>query len=283
MTRMNCPIETHQFLNSWKENSSELCKQYSTSWIDNRENGYFGFIPEKTTALFIGTFPVPEQGKTGFFYHSGANLFWKILKELTGQNLSSLEQKMNLLSNLNLGITDILCKAQRTDENCSSRADSDLKAICFNNISNVLSDFPSIEDIYLTSGGPSSRSLSGKSAGGWLGLHLREATNRSIKRISSDGATLKIRLQPNGRELKLHYLITPAPQDNQLGKYLRDNANVRAVLEQINLFQELTDNKEKYKAIQWATYLSNIPGLVSENIKQEIQNQHLDNLLMERQ
>lgn len=38
------------------------------------------------------------------------------------------------------------------DKNCSSRADTDLKAICFNNISNILSDFPRIEDIYLTSG-----------------------------------------------------------------------------------------------------------------------------------
>lgn len=280
---MNCPIETHQFLNSWKENSSELHQQYSTSWIDNRENGYFGFIPENTTALFIGTFPVPEQRTSGFFYHSDANLFWKILKELSGQTLNSLEQKLCWLSNLNIGITDILCKAQRMDKNCSSRADTDLKAICFNNISNILSDFPRIEDIYLTSGGPSSRSLSGKSAGGWLGLHIREATKRSIKRISSDGATLKIRIQPNGRELKLHYLITPAPQDNQLGKYLRENENVRLTLEQINLFGELADSKEKYKAIQWAIYLSNIPGLVSNNIKEEILNQSLANLLMERQ
>ena len=280
---MNCPIETHQFLNSWKENSAELHQQYSTSWIVNRENGYFGFIPENTTALFIGTFPVPEQRTSGFFYHSDANLFWKILKELSGQTLNSLEQKLCWLSNLNIGITDILCKAQRMDKNCSSRADTDLKAISFNNISNILSDFPRIEDIYLTSGGPSSRSLSGKSAGGWLGLHIREATKRSIKRISSDGATLKIRIQPNGRELKLHYLITPAPQDNQLGKYLRENENVRLTLEQINLFGELADSKEKYKAIQWAICLSNIPGLVSDNIKKEILNQSLANLLMERQ
>jgi len=280
---MNCPIETHQFLNSWKENSSELHQQYSTSWIDNRENGYFGFIPENTIALFIGTFPVPEQRTSGFFYHSDANLFWKILKEISGQTLNSLEQKLCWLSNLNIGITDILCKAQRMDKYCSSRADTDLKAISFNNISNILSDFPRIEDIYLTSGGPSSRSLSGNSAGGWLGLHIREETKRSIKRISSDGATLKIRIQPNGRELKLHYLITPAPQDNQLGKYLRENENVRLTLEQINLFGELADSKEKYKAIQWASCLSNIPGLVSDNIKEEILNQSLANLLMERQ
>jgi hypothetical protein len=280
---MNCPIETHQFLNSWKENSSEFHRQYSKSWIDDKENGYFGFIPENTTALFIGTFPVPEQRTSGFFYHSDANLFWKILKELSGQTLNSLEQKLCWLSNLNIGITDILCKAQRMDKNCSSRADTDLKAICFNNISNILSDFPHIKDIYLTSGGPSSRNLSGKSAGGWLGLHIREATKRSIKRISSDGATLKIRIQPNGRELKLHYLITPAPQDNQLGKYLRENENVRLTLEQINLFGELADSKEKYKAIQWAIYLSNIPGLVSDTLKEEIINQNLANLLMERQ
>ena len=111
----------------------------------------------------------------------------------------------------------------------------------------------------------------------------KRSNKKSIKRISSDGATLKIRIQPNGRELKLHYLITPAPQDNQLSKYLRENDNVRLTLEQINLFGELDDSKEKYKAIQWACYLSKIPGLLSEQIKQEILNQRFCNLLMEHQ
>jgi hypothetical protein len=279
---MNCPIETHQFLNSWKENSSELYQKYSTSWINDEEKGYFGFLPKNTTALFIGTFPVPEQRTTGFFYHSDANLFWKLLKELSGTNLNSLEQKLNWLSDLKLGITDILYKAQRIDENCSSRADTDLNAICLNNVLKLLSDYPSIEDIYLTSGGPSSRSLSGKSAGGWLGEHIRKETKRSIKRISSDGATLRVKLQPSGREYNLHYLITPAPQDNQLGKFLRENENVRTTLDQINFFKELKDNKEKYKAIQWACYLSNIQGLLSEKIKHEVLNQRFCNLLMER-
>lgn len=280
---MDCPIETHQFLNSWKENSAELCKQFSTSWIDDKEKGYFGFIPEKATALFIGTFPVPEQRTTGFFYHSDANLFWTILEELSEQSLNTLEQKLNWLSNLKLGITDILCMAQRIDKKCLSRSDADLNAICFNNVANILSDFPSIEDIFLTSGGPSSKSLSGKSAGGWLGLHIRHATNRNIKKVTSDGATLKVQLQPDGRLLNLHYLITPAPQDEQLGKYLRENENVKATIEQINLFEKLTGCKEKYKAIQWATYLSKVPGLISEHFRHKILNQHVASLLMERQ
>lgn len=278
---MNCPIETHQFLNSWKNHFPASCKRFSRSWVNNEDKEYFGFIPPKSKALFIGTFPVPEQRTSGFFYHSDANFFWKILKAISGQNLNTLEEKLEWLSELNLGITDVLAQVQRTDKNCISRADSNLNPIRYNNISNVLSDHPSIKDIYLTSGGPSSKSLSGNSAGGWLGRHFRDATKRSLKRIDSERATLKIKIQPNGPELNLHYLITPAPQDEQLGKYLRENQDIKTTLEQFSLFEDLTETKEKYKAIQWASYLSKIPGLVMDNIKQEIHNLDLDNLLME--
>lgn len=85
---MNCPIETHQFLNSWKENSAELHQQYSTSWIVNRENGYFGFIPENTTALFIGTFPVPEQRTSGFFTIVTLTYFGRYLKNFQDKLLT---------------------------------------------------------------------------------------------------------------------------------------------------------------------------------------------------
>lgn len=45
------------------------------------------------------------------------------------------------------------------------------------------------------------------------------------------------------------------------------------------LFHELTDKKEKYKAIQWAIYLPKVSGLVSKDLIQEIQDHHLDNIL----
>lgn len=280
---MNCKIETHQFLTTWESNLSEQLKtKYFKNWVNNENKGYFGFIPHKATSLFVGTFPVPEQRTTGFFYHSGANLFWRILETLSGEKLLKVENKLNWLSNQNIGITDIICKAQRTDKNCSSRSDKDLNVLCFNNLFNILIDFSSVTDIYLTSGGPKSKSLSGKSAGGWIGKHLREATGKSIKKISFNGASLKIKIHSIEREINLHYLITPAPQDNQLGKYLKENPNAAKTFEKLNIFQNVTDLKEKYKAIQWATYLSKNKELVKKEIIEEIKKSKLNCLLMEK-
>ena len=150
---MNCPVETHQFLKSWREcdSYSKLSKEYSTNWIINSEKCYFGYIPKEATALIIGTFPVPiKEGSTSdFFYHSEVNLFWKILRVISEKELYSLEDKLCWLSKLKLGITDILYKVQRTDKKCSSSSDSDLNAICFNNISNLLKDNSKINDIFL--------------------------------------------------------------------------------------------------------------------------------------
>jgi G:T/U-mismatch repair DNA glycosylase len=278
---MNCEIETHQFLNSWKENLPNRLEQFTEYWIEPGEGEYFGFIPPMATALFLGTFPVPEQRTTGFFYHSDANLFWKILDEISGQDLSRLENRFEWLIRNKLGITDILKQAQRTDARCKSRADIDLKAIHFNNVLNMLIEHESIQDIYLTSGGPSSKSLTGHSAGGWFGMHIRKETSKNIKKVSCNGATLKIRIPILNRDLNLHYLITPAPQDNQLSKYLRENSHVRIVVENFNILNRLSDTKERYKAIQWAICLSKIQGCVREDLLMEIQRENLSDLLME--
>lgn len=176
---MNCPIETHQFIETWKL-PSKLHHLYNDSWIHNNNSGYFGFIPKNPIALILGTFPIPEKKTSGFFYHSAANRFWTILSNIscTDTKLSTLENKLSWLSEKQIAISDILCKVQRTDKDCSSSADNDLNAICYNNILQLLHDHPTIKDIFLTSGGPTAKALSGKSAGGWLGSHLREAPTR---------------------------------------------------------------------------------------------------------
>src|SRR4051812_32298248 len=126
---MNCPIETHQFLTTWKANLPQQLKTlYDNSWVHNVDLGYFGFIPKEPIALILGTFPVPEQRTSGFFYHSDVNLCWKILSTVTRRDLLPLANKLSWLTGERIAISDILCKAQRTDETCSSRADSDLNA-----------------------------------------------------------------------------------------------------------------------------------------------------------
>jgi hypothetical protein len=280
---MNCPIEIHQFITTWEDNLPENLKTvYKQSWINNADLGYFGFIPKDSVALFIGTFPVPEQRTSGFFYHSNVNLFWTILSAINGSDLSSLGNKLSWLTNNKIAISDILCKTQRTDDNCSSRADCDLNAICYNNIFQLLKNHPTITDIFLTSGGPTSKSLSGKSAGGWLGLHLREATGHSIKKININRGTLTIQLRPSMKQINLHYLITPAPQDEQLGKHLRNSQTAGQTLNNINFLRPNLNVKEKYKIFQWAVYLSKIKDVVEHNVRQQLTLENIDLILMER-
>jgi hypothetical protein len=193
-----------------------------------------------------------------------------------------LDNKLSWLSKNRIAISDILCKVRRTDKNCSSRADKDLIAICYNNIFKLLETYPTITDIFLTSGGPTSKSLSGKSAGGWLGLHLREATGRNLKRISSNKATLTVQLRPNLKQINLHFLITPAPQDDRLGEHLRDSLTAGQALNNINNLRCVLTMKEKYKSFQWATYLSKLQGVVSTPLLQELTSENIDNILMER-
>ncbi|RZJ89385.1 MAG: hypothetical protein EOO20_11150 [Chryseobacterium sp.] len=153
-------------------------------------------MPSKTKAFFLGTFPVPEVASSGFFYHSVANLFWPILSELSDKNLDTLEDKLDWLSEVGIGITDILHTARRTDELCMSTADSALDVISTNNIHALLKDRPEVTDLFLTSGGPVSQSSSGKSAGGWLGTHLREASGTSIKKGLGRYASQEVVIKP---------------------------------------------------------------------------------------
>lgn len=279
---MNCPIETHQFITTWKAAlPQQLQTAYDNSWLHDIDIGYFGFIPKEPVALILGTFPVPEQRTSGFFYHSDVNLCWKILSTLSCTDLLPLANKLSWLTEKRIAISDILCKAQRTDANCSGRADSNLNAICYNNIFQLLKIYPTINDIFLTSGGPKTKKILGKSAGGWLGSHLHKATGQKLKKITCDKATLTVQLQPGTKQINLHYLITPAPQDNQLGKHLRDSQTASQALNNINYLQGIKNTKEKYKSFQWAVYFSKIQGIVNSNMTQELTQQNMSSILME--
>lgn len=279
---MNCPVETHQFITTWKVNlPQQLQTTYENSWINNVDLGYFGFVPKEPIALILGTFPVPEQRTSGFFYHSDVNLCWKILSTLSGTDLLPLSNKLSWLTEKKIAISDILCKAQRTDENCSGRADSDLNAICYNNIFQFLNNYPTIKHVFLTSGGPTTKSLSGKSAGGWLGSHLREATERNLKKVTNEKASLTVQLRPSMKEINLHYLITPAPQDDQLGRHLRDSQFASQTLNSISYLHGVESPKEKYKCFQWAVYFSKLQGIVHTNMRQELTVENMNNILME--
>lgn len=175
IVKKECPPEVHQFLNTWKLSLQEGdCQKYQPYWIVDDANEFFGFLPQdKPHSLFLGTFPVPETVTSGFFYHSDLNSFWIILEIISGTDLRSLQQKLEFLTMHGFGITDIIREAKRTDDKCMARADSKLSILKLNNLKNLLNRFPSIKPIYLTSGGPKSKSLRGSHAGGWLAQQLQ--------------------------------------------------------------------------------------------------------------
>ena len=279
---MSDEIEAHQFLSSWSINLNPVLKnKYEDSWLNNLQLGYFGFVPKESKALIIGTFPVPEQRTSGFFYHSDANLFWKILSIISNNKLETIDDKLSWLYKNKIGITDILYEAQRTDVNHTSRSDKDLSPEKFSNILKLLNDYPDIKNIMLTSGGPTSKSLSGKSAGGWLGDHFRMETGKSLSKISNNGATLRVKIKPNEIEINLHYLLTPAPQDKKLGSYLKNNLNVTQELKKITFLKDIPDIYFKYKILQWAVYFCKIENIVFADISDEIIKYNLSKLLME--
>lgn len=279
---MSDEIEAHQFLSSWSINlNPDLKNKYEDSWLNNPQLGYFGFIPKESKALIIGTFPVLEQRTSGFFYHSDANLFWKILSFISNNKLETIDDKLSWLYKNKIGITDILFEAERTDANHTSSSDIDLNPNAFNNILKLLNDHTNIKDILLTSGGPMSKSLSGKSAGGWLGEHFRLETKKNLKKISNSGATLRVQIKKNDIEINLHYLFTPALQDSQLSLYLRKNLNVDQELSNINFLKNISDKHFKYKILQWAVYFCKIENIVFADISDEIIKYNLSKLLME--
>jgi G:T/U-mismatch repair DNA glycosylase len=280
---LTCPIERHQFISSWESALSPLLKEkHKQCWVNDSNHKYFGFFPSKMKAFFLGTFPVPEVASSDFFYHSAANLFWPILSELSDKNLDTLEAKLNWLSEVGIGITDILHTVRRTDELCICTADSALDVISTNNIHALLKDRPEVTDLFLTSGGPGSRSLSGKSAGGWLGKHLREASGTSIKKGPGRYASQEVVIKPELKRLKLHFLLTPAPQDDQLGKHLREHPSAKERLAELDFFRNITNVKEKYKVLQWAAYLKGVSGLISPRVATELEKIDLNGMLMER-
>ncbi|NPV02939.1 MAG: hypothetical protein HPY53_16315 [Brevinematales bacterium] len=153
-------------------------------WVIN--NKYFGYFPEqlpsnKMKLLFIGTFPPHSSQSLEFFYGSGRNNFWKIISILTNIQVSSLEDKFNVLKNNGIGITDIIYSLNRKKDIQSQKynaSDENLYPLIFNNINAILNQYPNIKNIIFTSGESSE-----KSAYGWS-INELQKYKREIKLIT---------------------------------------------------------------------------------------------------
>jgi len=112
-------------------------------------------VPLDAKCLVIGTHPTHRKfWAFEFFYPNKRNFFWKILSAIAGQELQhksgddAVEERIQLLSSLKVGVTDMGLKIMRLEE---SSKDEMLSAIEFMDIDQILHEYPTITTILLTS------------------------------------------------------------------------------------------------------------------------------------
>lgn len=122
--------------------------------IEQEINPFEAFIPQNAGILIIGSFPGREQtqginDEEQWFYGAKRNQFWKILSEVYQTELNSKADKVNLFNYHGIGITDILLKVQRRNNN---NLDDNLEIIEFNDqvIRQILHQY-TFKSIFFTS------------------------------------------------------------------------------------------------------------------------------------
>ena len=113
------------------------------------------YIPEGAKTLIIGTFPPSKKNWSfNFFYPNKRNLFWKILAFINVRQLQfdtgeeAVIERKQLLIDLKIGVTDMGLTIERFKE---SSLDETLVLIQAMDIFKILNEYPSIQNIILTS------------------------------------------------------------------------------------------------------------------------------------
>ncbi|MDB5198551.1 MAG: hypothetical protein JWO92_514 [Chitinophagaceae bacterium] len=112
------------------------------------------YIPNNIKYLIIGSFPGKGQtektiSETDWFYGAKRNTFWKILEEVYKTELKTTSAKQKLFTTLQMGIADIILKAERKE---NTNSDSNLHIIEYNDkaVAEILKT-NKIEMIFFTS------------------------------------------------------------------------------------------------------------------------------------
>ncbi len=107
------------------------------------------FIPKNAKYLILGSFVAKKSPEYDWFYSTKRNQFWPILENIYKKELKTKKQKMNLLTELHISMTDIIKSCERKRNNSS---DTNLVGIEYNieGIEEILSK-NNIEKIFFTS------------------------------------------------------------------------------------------------------------------------------------
>lgn len=113
---------------------------------DNYQHVTHTFAPvydKKSRILILGTFPSVKSREQQFFYGHPQNRFWKLLAQLTGENVpASISEKKTLLLSHGIAIWDVI-------QSCDiiGSADSSIRNVVPCDISQILKHSP-IEAIF---------------------------------------------------------------------------------------------------------------------------------------
>lgn len=229
---------------------SKLNEQISEDkWCTS--NSYFGYFPnQEIKSIFLGTFPIYEislgencSQNYEFFYGSNQNQFWPIMRGLMGKNICKVEEMIDVLDFSNLGITDILREMVRNPE--KSNADSNLKAIRYNDFYFLKNKLPVLQNVFVTSGGKgpvAALNQTNGSASVWLRDSLQKFNPTGFNK---NGFIKNIRLQ-GGKQFRLISLYSPSNSAN---------VAITGVLNKNNNFNVDKMSIDKFRVLQWGYFL----------------------------
>jgi G:T/U-mismatch repair DNA glycosylase len=113
------------------------------------------FAPSKSKILIVGTFPTAKRNwKYDFFYPNTANLFWRVMAEISGTSLyyfhgyEAVTERKAILRNLGIAITDMGEKVIRNED---SSLDEKLIPLEYMDIFQILDENPGISKVIFTS------------------------------------------------------------------------------------------------------------------------------------
>ena len=116
------------------------------------------FVSKNTKTLILGTFPGKdftdpnkENDKEDWYYGNKRNEFWELIEYALcckENSLRKIKEKKEVLKKHNIGITDIIKKAKRKEDNNS---DKNLYDIDPNDLNSLLDKYKDIDTIVLTS------------------------------------------------------------------------------------------------------------------------------------
>ncbi|MCA9386896.1 hypothetical protein KC669_02565 [Candidatus Dojkabacteria bacterium] len=90
------------------------------------------FIPKNINYLLLGSFTAKDSRKGieyDWYYSNGRNQFWNLIEKVYDTKLETIDSKVELFTNLGIGITDIIYKCNRTK---NSSLDNALDIIEYN-------------------------------------------------------------------------------------------------------------------------------------------------------